>query len=205
MEDQRSLAQLELTVVPEKLSLFTTVFQYGIEITTSGDTTLGGLLSAFPGFSGEYLANTVQTIFQNGTAVDDLTTRLEGEHPVIALSAAMPGLAGAIFRKNSFHAALRSDTHHEQPRSGHDKTITVTLKLFNKIALDQGEKLLHSGVCLKAQTLAAFFSKRPELVEGIVQVRLGDNTIDTARMDQILATPATVQLKILTRHCPDHD
>ncbi len=69
MEDQRSLAQLELTVIPEKLSLFTTVFQYGIEITTSTTTTLGGLLSAFPGFTAEYLANTVQTIFQNGTAV----------------------------------------------------------------------------------------------------------------------------------------
>lgn len=198
MEDQRSLAQLELTVVPEKLSLFTTVFQYGIEITTSGNTTLGGLLSAFPGFNAEYLANTVQTIFQNGTAVDDLTTRLEGEHPVVALSAAMPGLAGAIFRKNSFHAALRTDTHHQKPRSGQDKTITVTLKLFNKIALDQGEKLLRSGVCLAARTLAAFFNKRPELVRGIVQVRFGENTIDLASMHQILATPARLKLKIVT-------
>jgi hypothetical protein len=202
MEDQRSLAQLELTVVPEKLSLFTTVFQYGIEITTSGDTTLGGLLSAFPGFTAEYLATTVQTIFQNGTAVDDLTTRLEGEQPVVALSAAMPGLAGAIFRKNSFHAALRTDTHHQKPRSAQDKTITVTLKLFNKIALDQGAKLLRSGVCLKARTLAAFFSKRPELVQGIVQARLGENTIDVASMHQILATPAKVRLKILTSSLP---
>ncbi len=202
MEEQRSLAQLELTVVPEKLSLFTTVFQYGIEITTSGDATLGGLLSTIPGFTAEYLANTVQTIFQNGTAVDDLTTRLEGEQPVVALSAAMPGLAGAIFRKNSFHAALRTDTHHDNPRSGHDKTITVTLKLFNKIALDQGEKLLHSGVCLKAQALAAFFSKRPELLQGIVQVRLGENTIDAASMSQILANPTKVRLKIVTPSLP---
>jgi hypothetical protein len=40
--------------------------------------------------------------------VDDLETVVDGSSPVIAISGAMPGLAGAIFRKNSFHAALRT-------------------------------------------------------------------------------------------------
>lgn len=198
MEDRRSLPHLELTVVPEKLSLFTTVLQYGIELTTTGGTTLGCFLSAFPGFTADYLADTVQTIFQNGTAVDDLTTRLAGEQPVLALSAAMPGLAGAIFRKNSFHAALRSDTHHAEPRVAENKTITVTLKLFNKIALDRGEQLLRSGVCLKTQVLATFFTKRPELLQEIVRVRLNEKMIDTTAMFQLLATPAKVSLRLLT-------
>jgi len=90
-----------LTVTPEKLPLFTTVLQSGIEILTPAGTSLGQFPSALPGFTAEYLANTLQTIFHNGSAVDYLTTVLCGEKPTLAFSSAMPGVAGAIFRKIS--------------------------------------------------------------------------------------------------------
>ncbi len=110
MEDQLSLPSLRLTVVRDALPLFTTVLQSGIEVKTTHGETLAKFLNNFPGFTAEYLADTVQTIFLNGTAVDDLSLPLTGNNPVLALSAAMPGLAGAIFRRNSFHSALRTET-----------------------------------------------------------------------------------------------
>jgi len=61
-----------LTVAQEKLPLFTTVLQSGIEIMTPAATSRGQFLSALPGFTAEFPADAGQTIFHNGTAIDDL-------------------------------------------------------------------------------------------------------------------------------------
>lgn len=196
MDDQQLLSHLQLTVVAEKLPLFTTVLQSGIEIMTPAGSSLGQFLSALPGFTAEYLANVVQTIFHNGTAVDDLTTLLCGEKPVIALSAAMPGLAGAIFRKNSFHKALRSETQNKQPITLVTKPLAVTLKLFNVIALDRGKVLFAMGVCLPAEVLASFFINRPALLQEILMIQLDGKGIDIAAMQQTLTLPTKIHLKI---------
>jgi hypothetical protein len=197
MDDQQSLAHLALTVATEKLPLFTTVLQSGIEIMTPGGTSIGRLLNTLPGFTAEYLANTVQTIFHNGYPVDDLTTLLAGEKPVLALSAAMPGLAGAIFRKNSFHAALRSTTKTDQVETLYAKPLMVTLKLFNTIALDRGEELLLQGVVLPAETLSSFLLRRPALVPAIVRIQLDGEDINPATLLQRLSLAIKVDLKIL--------
>jgi len=196
MDDQQYVSHLQLTVVAEKFPLFTTVLQSGIVIMTPAGSSLGQFLSALPGFTADYLANMVQTIFHNGSAVDDLTTLFSGEKPVIALSAAMPGLAGAIFRKNSFHKALRSETKTKQSMEQVTKPLAVTLKLFNVIALDRGKELFAMGVCLPAEVLAAFFNKRPALLQEILIIQLDGKGIDIAAMQQFLTLPAKIHLKI---------
>ena len=196
MDDQLPLLHLELTVVSEKFPLFTTVFQSGIEIMTPAGSSLGQFLGGLPGFTAEYLADTVQTIFHNGKAVDDLTALLSGERPVVALSAAMPGLAGAIFRRNSFHAALRSEIRDNQLQTQATKPLTVTLKLFNSIALERGKDLLRDGVRLPAEVLAGFLANRPALQEAIRLVRRDGQVIDRAALPQFLAQPTLLHLQI---------
>ncbi|MFH0781826.1 MAG: hypothetical protein V2B20_07715 [Pseudomonadota bacterium] len=197
MDNQQVLSHLVLTVTPEKLPLFTTVLQSGIEILTPAGTSIGQFLNALPGFTADYLANTVQTIFHNGTAIDNLTAEFNGEKSVLALSAAMPGLAGAIFRKNSFHAALRSDI--KIAKNNHLKATTtiVKLKLFNTIALDRGKELFHLGVCLQAATLSSFLNKRPGLMQAILGIQLDGKSIDLATLWQKLPQLNTIELKIL--------
>jgi hypothetical protein len=198
MKEQQTLSRLKIEVVPGSLPLFTTVLQSGIEVMTANGVSLGRFLSGFPGFTDDYLANTVQTIFLNGTAIDDLTTPLTGDNPVLALSAAMPGLAGAIFRKNSFHAALRTETHALPAEArGHDR-LTVTLKLFNSIARERGEELLHRGVCMRTATIVGFLATRPNLLDDIVMLRLNDTTRDKADLKHILSGQDTVNLFIDT-------
>jgi len=196
MKEQPSLSRLEFEVKPESLPLFTTVLQSGIEVMTENGVTLGRLLSSFPGFTAEYLAETVQTIFLNGTAIDDLTTPLRGAHPVLALSAAMPGLAGAIFRKNSFHAALRTETKSSSHAPAKEDDLTVTLKLFNSIARDRGEELLYRGVSIQTGHLEGFLAIRPNLLEDIALIRLNDTAIDKADLPRILTTEKKVNLII---------
>jgi hypothetical protein len=196
MHYQQPLLHVQLTVAAEKLPLFTTVLQSGIEIMTPAGSSLGQFLSALPGFTAEYLANVVQTIFHNGTAIDDLTTLLCGEKPVVALSAAMPGLAGAIFRKNSFHKALRSETKNAQPKTQATQPLAVTLKLFNVIALDRGQELFAMGVSLPSEVLVSFFNKRPALLQGILAAQVDGKRTGVAVMLQLLTQSAKIHLKI---------
>lgn len=195
MKEQQPLSRLTLKVSSGSLPLFTTVLQSGIEAKTESGISLGRFLGSFPGFTADYLADVVQTIFLNGTAVDDLTISLAGERPVLALSAAMPGLAGAIFRKNSFHAALRTETGSGKA-DPQQKNIIVTLKLFNSIAKDRGEELLQRGVCLQAGILADFLTRRPNLRQDIRSIRLNDGSIDEADLDRMLAGHDRILLTI---------
>jgi hypothetical protein len=197
MEDQLPLSSIRLTVTPEALPLFTTVLQSGIEVKVPHGKTLGKFLSNFPGFTAEYLAETVQTIFLNGTAVDDLTLPLTGSNPVLALSAAMPGLAGAIFRKNSFHSALRTDTNVLPSESIQHESITVTLKLFNSIARERGGALLQSGQAIKTDLLANFLIKRPTLWPRVLSIHFDEKEIDQTELLRILPNLLRANLYIV--------
>ena len=196
MKEQQPLSRLILKVSGESLPLFTTLLQSGIEAPTENDTSLGRFLGGFPGFSADYLAETVQTIFLNGTAVDDLTIPLTGERPVLALSAAMPGLAGAIFRKNSFHAALRTETGSKDSGPQKSHIITVTLKLFNSIARERGEELLRRGVCLQTKALSDFLERRDNLRQEIRVIHLDGTAIDLPGLAGCLAEHDRVHLTI---------
>lgn len=196
MNDKHAIPNVHVIVPSHTLPLFTTLLQSGIEIkATSGDT-LGKFLDQFPGFTPEYLADTVQTIFLDGTAVDDLTLPLKGDTPVLALSAAMPGLAGAIFRKNSFHSALRSETRTEVSDPEQEKKITVTLKLFNSIARERGVDMMREGVSVRSALLSAFLSKRPALNDSIVAIRHQDKDLSQAEFIDVLEQYANISLHI---------
>ena len=124
-------------------SRYAGLLQTGIGITAALPCSIGDFLEGLPGFSKDYIINCVQTVFLNGTAIDDLETQLAGTAPTLALSAAMPGLAGAIFRRNSMHAALRSQG--APPSAPQHAGALVRLKLFNKIAEEKGGALLAAG------------------------------------------------------------
>jgi len=166
------MPNLELFVAPGTAPLFATILQAGIAIETRSGETLGAFLNKLCGFSTNYIIDEIQTIFLNGTAIDDLETPLTGDSPVLALSAAMPGLAGAIFRKNSLHAALRTTLAEQQTARPGQTGITLSLKLFNSIARDRGPALLAQGVSIKSANLLGFFTTNPALLDHLRQIDL---------------------------------
>jgi hypothetical protein len=197
MEDQYTSPKLHLTVVTDQLLLFTTLLQSGIEIQTSAGTDIGSFLGDLQGFTPEYLASSVETIFLNGTPVDNLQQPISGEEPVLAISAAMPGLAGAIFRKNSIHSALRSDTESlESFRNS--TTLSVTLKLFNSIAKERGEELLHSGIHIKTTKFMTFLEKRPSLKNYITGCMVDDRAVMITELFAALSGSPRLFLQITT-------
>jgi hypothetical protein len=197
MKEQHPLKSVTLTIQPDSLHLFTTVLQAGVEIKTPLNTEIGTFLCQLPGFSPEYIHGTIETIFLNGTPVDDLNLHITGEHPVLALSAAMPGLAGAIFRKNSIHAALRTQAPVQPLTDSKENNLTVTLKLFNSIAKERGEDLLQAGTELSTSKLLTFLSKRSGLCENITDIEIDNNTVQLTNLSDSLDGCQTIHLKII--------
>lgn len=149
---------LTLTVRPGSVQHFITLFQRGFLVPCEGPIALYDLLLGLPGFDRPYISDNIETIFVNGVASDSLE-RLIFPGNTIALSSAMPGLAGAIFRKEGAHASLRSkpvtDRIHRTDAAGF-----ITVKLFNLIAMDRGKDLLTRGILIKGSVLARFFRSR---------------------------------------------
>lgn len=156
---------LQLTLeLPEKaVAGFASLLQHGILFAVDRPIALLPFLLALPGFTAEYLEQTVQTIFIDGVAADTLERELPAG-TVLALSAAMPGLAGAIFRRQGLHSMLRS-----QPAAKQESTRVesgfVTLKLFNTIAVDRVHDLLPHGILVTSKTLRDFAGKREDLFQ----------------------------------------
>lgn len=186
MEDRLSppslQPRLQFEVPAEHVHLFTTVLQSGIEVMTESGNDIGSFLCDLAGFTPEYLSSAVETIFLNGTPVDDLGHQLQGENTTLALSAAMPGLAGAIFRKNSFHSPLRTTTAGDSSQATSSGSTTVTLKLFNTIAKERGRDLLHKGVITSGIKLAKFLERNARLVELILTARLNETQLDRSEV-----------------------
>ena len=186
-----------LNVIPESIERFTTLLQSGIILSIEKDQPLGVFLNNLPGFTMEYIVDRVQTIFLDGNAVDDLETLISRDGTIIAISAAMPGLAGAIFRKNSLHAALRTIPEKKKDVSSSNNEINVSLKLFNMIAIESGPELLSNGIEMSGVAVANFFKERPTLLSQIYTVHENDSDTTISGFISDVDKPDNIRLKII--------
>lgn len=187
---------IKLTVPTDKLLLFATLLQSGVKIKCRAGKSIALFLQELPTFTKEYIVEVVQTIFLDGDPVDDLETVFDKEEQTLALSASMPGLAGAILRKNSFHSALRGHTTKTSDLNFNFEESIVTLKLFNSIAQDKGTALLSGGVLIDVKKLLKFFNIRSTLIEKAIYIETDNVQITKEKFLKTLETDSLVRLTI---------
>ena len=153
---------LEIAVPQERLSDFFPLLGGGFGLHTQVGLTLTEWFGRQPGLSVDYLQERVQTIFLDGRAVDDAERAVIRDGATLALSAAMPGLVGATFRKGGRYAALRStiSLQAQEPEAGAARGL-LTLKLFNMVAAEIGPAFLRRAVRLPGGRLADFLDHLP--------------------------------------------
>ena len=105
-----------------------------------------------------YLADRISTIFLNGKPLDDVASAVIKDGSTLALSAAMPGLVGATFRKAGCLAAFRGSITYT---NRDDASVTchdgfVTMKLFNLLISEMGPLFLERGIWVNGQVLREF-------------------------------------------------
>jgi hypothetical protein len=192
--------QIHLTIEAdaELISLFIPLLNQGFEICAAVGVSIKEFLCNQIGLSPEYLENRIQTLFADGKAVDDFNDTLIRSGSVLALSGAMPGLAGATLRRGGFYGRMRSEISHR------DKTASiacgqgyVTVKLFNLVLKEAGALFLKYGVMIRGEDFYHRLRSIPDrLKTGLRSVELDGKPIQTARLSTTEWDGATVFLRV---------
>ncbi len=158
-----SLVNVDLTCEPPVHVLFALMFQQGFMLRCRLGSTIREVLCHQYGIKDAYLDGRINTVFLDGKPVDDVDTARISGGSVLALSASMPGFAGAALRKGGFYAKMRQGiTHAKDPGTALDSEGFFTLKLFNMVAEELGPTFLKDGVWLESKAFEEFFTTRSQ-------------------------------------------
>jgi hypothetical protein len=181
-----SCPDLLIKQTKQALAGFASLLQHGMVVHIDRPVALVPFLLNLPGFSEEYIEKTVQTVFIDGVAADSLDRTLP-PGTTVALSAAMPGLAGAIFRRHGLHGSLRSHTR-KKPAASTGQSGFITVKLFNMIAADRVQDLLEHGLCVTGSAFVAFAANRDVLLQPPAVLFLDHKPVSPGELLQVAAT-----------------
>jgi hypothetical protein len=153
---------IRLTVTNEVLERFCLLTGGGFRIHAQLGGSVRELLCGQLGIGPAYLDDRVQTIFLNGKVVDDPDTATVPAGATIALSAAMPGIAGIMLRRQSPYAPMRSQlSHDDRPGPlGAASEGELVLKLFNLLQRELGPAFLRRGILIPGRALGALLARR---------------------------------------------
>jgi hypothetical protein len=142
---------ISLTVNTGLIPAFSRLLQNGFWIVGNVGCSVKAFLCGQFGLSPEYLEKRIQTIFLNGDVVDNVEKATVEDGTTLSLSAAMPGLAGAVLRKGGYYAAMRDQisckggTTSASMQSG-----KVLVKLFNMPLQELGPIFLEHGIWVES-------------------------------------------------------
>jgi hypothetical protein len=131
-------------------------------------------------FSPAYIAQRIDAIFLDGRPVDDIDAAVITDGCTVALSGAMPGLAGAVMRRKSAYASFRrSISYRKNNRPSRLKPGMVRLKLFNIVMNDWGPVFLEKGIFVPSHDLTAVLQNQPrEFWRGCGEIKLNQRPVD---------------------------
>jgi hypothetical protein len=153
---------LEFNLAPDQVPSFFPILQKGFRVKARVGVSIQTFLSNHLGLGPEYIRDRVKTIFLDGKSVDDLDRTLIRDGSRLALSAALPGLAGAVLRRGSPFAGLRSQVdERKQGLSNGVEEGFVYLKLFNLLLPEVGPLLLQKGILVPREDFQEFWGSLP--------------------------------------------
>jgi hypothetical protein len=180
--DQTATAHLRICVDARLIPRFLKLLERGFKVKIVDSLSIRQLLCHDFGISKEYVDNRIQTIFLDGKPVDNVDTAWVENGSKLALSAAMPGLVGATFRKGGFYAPLRDTISYKKTENSVLKGAgEITLKLFNMVAKELGPELLAKGIRIEGNALQDFVLRNlADLKTACTSIHLNDEKADVA-------------------------
>lgn len=176
---------LELKSMEKPFETFFPLVQQGVQVSMPVGISLRQALLRLPGMSPHYLENRIQTIFLDGKTVDDLDVSTVRNGATVALSAALPGLVGAMLRKGGTLGSLRSSISHcPNETDSSEKQGRITLKLFNLLIKELGPPLLQCGISIEKQAMKDFIHSHKDLLRETVWAAFADGKEST--LEEIL-------------------
>ena len=181
MTDIDSEDRIDMIVPEGSHGIFSGISGFGFLIDAPLGATIREMLKEVIGLDDDYIRDSIGTVLYNGKPVDDMDAWKIGENASVAVSAALPGLFGAAFRKDGKYAGLRPacDQGNLSPDDAdraceNGKPTVMLLKLFNQSERDIAPALLANGVRMSAESFCAFWENRLRLT-GAGNIRIGLN------------------------------
>jgi hypothetical protein len=163
MDKSISPGNVSLTIDTSLIPAFSQLLQHGFWLKGDVECSVKSFLCEQFGIEPEYLEKRIQTIFLDGQPVDDVKTAILRDGATLSLSAAMPGLAGAVMRKGGFYARMRDQISYKgETTSCSVKPGRVFVKLFNLPLQELGPFFLEHGIWIDGNTLANIITARPQ-------------------------------------------
>jgi hypothetical protein len=171
------MIEVELTAGGPARDRLSGLLQAGFAVPSRAGLTLREFMRETLRFPDGYIETAVSTVFLDGKPVDDIDAATVAEGSLVALSAAMPGLLGAMMRRNSPYASLRESISFDPaaPAAGEPargKACRVWVRLFNAVMRERGSDLLSRGIIVPADAaFRALEGRRLEVGETTTEER----------------------------------
>lgn len=129
----------------------------------------------------------IQSVFLDGSPVDDLDSAMIRDGSSLALSAAMPGLVGATLRRGGAYSSFRSAiTYRETGTQCASGEGFVQMKLFNLLMAELGPDFLRKGIYVSSSDLRDFLSGQSrDFWQGCRQILLDGKPTVAASLEDI--------------------
>jgi hypothetical protein len=175
---------LRFGVETDLISRFLKLIGPGFKLKIKAGLSIRELLCVHLGISDDYFENRIQTIFLDGMPVDNVDTAWVDDDTRIALSAAMPGLVGATFRKGGPYASFRSTISYSKAKKPLVKgDVKINVKLFNMIAKELGPVFLQKGIIIEGITFQKFLIHNLEDIKGAcISIQLNSAKSELAKL-----------------------
>jgi hypothetical protein len=179
---------------------FSSILQAGFKVNAHTGVSIRDLLCNQFDVDPDYVKDRIRTAFLNGRPVDDFSTAMVENDATLALSAAMPGLVGATFRKGGYLAAFRGTiTHRRADTIVRDRVGMVSIKLFNALGKEIGLTFLKRGLMVDSNTARWFFSDPPDAFRRDCKgIRIDGQNIHLDRLPQMISSEGLVALRLMT-------
>ncbi|MBN1849311.1 MAG: hypothetical protein JW932_12075 [Deltaproteobacteria bacterium] len=193
-----SITNVVLSMDEDGLSMFMGVLRKGVRVEGHVGLSIGGFLREEIGMDAEYIESRIQTIFLNGRPVDDVEAAVIGDGDALALSASMPGLAGATLRKGGHFAGLRSTiSYREEGSAKRSGKGVVTIKLFNLIAKELAPLFFERGFIMDGEDFSGVLHSHHEtLSAGLRSVEIDGQAEDMEKLEITDWDPKEVFLRV---------
>ncbi len=192
------MRNLNVNIDTRRLRPFIQLLGRGFVFKTRAGWSVKACLCDGLGIDSDYLEHRIQTVFLDGKPVDDVSVETVADGSRLALSAAMPGLVGATFRKGGYLSAMRIKSASPQKhgwKSG--RTAAVTIKLFNLVARELGPTLLKRGLEVSGRDLGDLLARQDQTFgEACRAVRMGGREIDRRQLKDAVSSQDTIHLQV---------
>jgi len=157
------VAHLSIVIDHNQSAAFFPLLQQGFRVDVVVGQSIHKTLCHQLNIKADYIEERIKTVFLDGKPVDDVNSAILREGAILSLSAAMPGLVGATFRKGGPLASFRSSITHQKEDGIYDQRKGyITLKLFNLLVKELGPILLERGIRIKTRDWEDIVHHQPE-------------------------------------------